>query len=431
MASVQADGRAALPSARSRSRRTMLILLFVIGIVAYADRQVIALLKPVLDREFGWSAADYATISSWSQLAIAFSLLASGWVTDRFGVRWTLGAGLAGWSLATVLHAAVSTVSGFLGVRIALGVFEGVGTPATMKAMAQYFAPDARGRMIGLLNAAPNLAAMLAPLLVSALSGYTGWRGTIVIVGSIGLVCTVLWFSQTDATHVPARVDVNAWSGKGAATSRPVVGGTGRRLTAAFALGKFLTDPVWWFLLFWLPDILHRRYGLDTAHLGAPLAVAYAMAALGSIIGGYAPAMLAGNGLSHERARRVVMGLAALCVLPLPLVLWIPTLGWGVLICGLALAAHQTFAVNLFGLLTEWLPHDQVGRGTGIGAFCGNIGGALALHIVGGFVAAGQLLPVLGYCAVAYVLGWGVLILCVPVRSLVALRKRADANAAQ
>lgn len=416
MASAQTRGRVASPPAR-RSERMMLILLFVIGIVAYADRQVIALLKPVLDREFGWSAGDYAAISSWSQMAIALSLLCSGWIVDRFGVRWTLGAGVAGWSLATILHAAVSTVPGFLGVRVALGVFEGVGTPATMKAVVQYVPPAARGRMIGLLNAAPNLAAMLTPLLVAALFGCAGWRGTIAIVGSIGLFCTLLWFRQTDAAPMPAGPGARAWPGDLPLARRPVPGPAGR-LIAAFALGKFLTDPVWWFLLFWLPDILHRRYGLDTAHLGVPLATAYAMAALGSLIGGYAPTMLARGGMSHESARRAVMGTAALCVLPLPLVLSMPTIGLGILVCGLALAAHQAFAVNLFGFLTEWLQHDRVGRGTGIGAFCGNVGGALALHVVGGFIAAGQLLPVLGYCAVAYVLGWCVLAILAPARLL-------------
>jgi ACS family hexuronate transporter-like MFS transporter len=184
-------------------------------------------------------------------------------------------------------------------------------------------------------------------------------------------------------------------------------------------VAKFLTDPVWWFLLFWLPDILHRRYGLNPVQLGVPVAVAYAMAAGGSVLGGYMPPFLARFGWEREGARRLVMGVAALCVLPLPLVLSAQGVVAGIALCGLALAAHQTFAANLFGFATEWLPPGRVGRGTGIGAFCGNIGGALALHVVGRFAGPnGTLLPVFLYCAVAYLLGWIALQMLAPCRIL-------------
>lgn len=396
-------------------------LLFMIGIIAYADRQIIALLKPELDRTFGWTATDYASISSWSQAAIAISLLTSGWLVDRLGLKKTLGAGLTGWSIATILHAAVRTIPGFVAVRVALGFFEGVGTPASMKAIRTTFARDAQGRIIGLLNAAPNLAAMATPLIVAFLFPLVGWRGTIVTVGASGLVCAVLWFrfalpGQFETTTAPDHDTAHS----GLPVWRSVTG---------FALGKLLTDPVWWFLLFWLPDLLHRRFELGPSSMGFPLAIAYGMAGIGSILGGYAPFLLMRAGLTHETSRRVIMALAALCVLPLPLLLTTSSLTFGVIICGLTLAAHQAFATNLFGFITEWAPARITGRATGVGAFAGNISGALMLHLVGRFAAPSHsLLPVFSYCAVAYILGWLSLALFAPVRQLLSKPKTSELN---
>lgn len=394
-------------------------LLFLIGIIAYADRQIIALLKPELDRIFGWTAADYASISSWSQATIAVSLLASGWLVDRLGIKRTLGVGLTGWSIATVLHAAVRSVSGFLAVRVALGLFEGVGTPASMKAIRTTFPREAQGRMIGLLNAAPNLAAMGTPLIVALLFPALGWRGTIITVGASGLLCAFLWFrfARVGGPEAPVLATGHA--------DQPAL--PAWRLIAGFALGKFLTDPVWWFLLFWLPDLLHRRFALEPSSMGFPLAIAYGMAGIGSVLGGYAPFFLTRTGCTHEAARRIVIALAALCVLPLPLLLTTSSLSLGIAVCGLTLAAHQAFATNLFGFITEWAPTRMTGRATGVGAFAGNMGGALMLHLLGRFAAPGQsMAPVFAYCAVAYILGWLSLSLLAPVRKL--LCKPVDAG---
>lgn len=397
-----------------RAKRQSVVLpslLFLIGIIAYADRQIIALLKPELDRIFGWTAADYASISSWSQATIAVSLLASGWLVDRLGIKKTLGIGLTGWSVATILHAAVRSVSGFLIVRVALGLFEGVGTPASMKAIRTTFPRAAQGRMIGLLNAAPNLAAMGTPLIVALLFPALGWRGTIITVGASGLLCAFLWFrfARVGGAEAPVLATDHA--------DHPAL--PAWRLITGFALGKFLTDPVWWFLLFWLPDLLHRRFALEPSSMGFPLAIAYGMAGIGSVLGGYAPFFLTRTGCTHEAARRIVMALAALCVLPLPLLLTTSSLSLGIAVCGLTLAAHQAFATNLFGFITEWSPTRMTGRATGVGAFAGNMGGALMLHLLGRFAAPGQSMePVFAYCAVAYLSGWLLLTLFAPVRKL-------------
>ncbi|MBS0983993.1 MFS transporter [Gluconobacter cerinus] len=401
------------PGKTERQFVLMPSLLFLIGIIAYADRQILALLKPELDRIFGWTAADYASISSWSQAAIAVSLLVSGCVVDRLGIKKTLGFGLTGWSIATILHAAVRSVSGFLAVRVALGLFEGVGTPASMKAIRTTFPRETQGRMIGLLNAAPNLAAMGTPLIVALLFPILGWRGTIITVGASGLFCALLWFRF-------ARVGDSEMAAVAIGHTEHTSLSTWRCVTG-FALGKFLTDPVWWFLLFWLPDLLHRRFALEASSMGFPLAVAYGMAGIGSILGGYAPFLLTRAGYRHETARRVIMASAALCALPLPLLLTTSSLALGIAVCGLTLAAHQAFATNLFGFITEWAPTRMTGRATGVGAFAGNIGGALMLHLLGQFAVPGQSMkPVFAYCAVAYILGWFALALFAPVQKLLA-----------
>lgn len=399
----------------------MPLLLFMISIIAYADRQIIALLKPELDRTFGWTSADYASISSWSQASIAVSLLASGWFVDRLGLKKTLGIGLTGWSIATILHAAVRTINGFVAVRVALGLFEGAGTPASMKAIRTTFSRNAQGRIIGVLNAAPNLAAMGTPLIVAFLFPLFGWRGTIVAVGASGVVCALVWFRFA---YPGTMREASQMENHHEQTALPVW-----RSVTGFALGKFLTDPVWWFLLFWLPDLLHRRFSLEPSSMGFPLAIAYGMAGIGSVLGGYAPFVLVRFGLTHEASRRAIMALAALCVLPLPLLLTTSSLALGIALCGLTLAAHQAFATNLFGFITEWAPTRITGRATGIGAFAGNIGGALMLHIVGRFAAPGQsMLAIFSYCAVAYVLGWLCLTLFAPARKLLSVPEKPIVN---
>lgn len=401
-----------VPVVPTRARILVLALLVLVTLVGYADRQVIALLKPVLDRELGWTASDYATISSGFQLAVAIGFLGAGWLVDRFGPRMALGVGLVGWSLCAVLHAAARSVTQFLVLRTGLGLFESVGTPAMMAAVSTTFRAAERGRVIGFLNAAPNLAAMLTPLLVGLLFPLVGWTGTVAIIGGSGFLCALAWMLVPLRRPTPDRANTGP-----TAAARPVDRHMLARMTAAFALSKLLTDPVWWFMLFWLPDLLHRRFGLDVAHLGLPLAAAYACAAAGSLLGGFLPHRLARGG-DPEPARRRVMAVAAACVLPVPLVLVCSSLATGVALVGLALAAHQAFAANLFGFASERVPAAHVGRVTSIGAFCGNLGGAIILRTAGG----SALLPVFGYCALAYLLAWCVFSLLAPLRRL----RRAD-----
>ncbi|MCQ8279147.1 MFS transporter [Acetobacteraceae bacterium KSS8] len=396
-----------------RLRVAVIVALVLATVVGYADRQVLALLKPVLDRQLGWSAAQYGAISATFQIAMAFGLLLAGWIVDRAGPRLALGAGLVGWSLFATAHALARTVPAFIVLRAGLGIFEAVGTPASMAAVTALFPRGLRGRVIGVLNAVPNAAAMLTPILVGLLFPWLGWTGTVAAIGVSGLVLAAFWFGLPLGglqTGEPRSVSPRTAAAP-AAGWRPV---------AAFALGKTLTDPVWWFMLYWLPDLLHRRFGLDTAHLPLPLVAIYAAAAAGSLMAGLWPARLVRNGMEPEAARRRMQIIAAFAVMPLPLCL-LPVAGLlaTVALVGLALFGHQAFATSLFSFVSERIPAGRVGRVAGIGAFCGNAAGAAALwgasRLLGG---PGGLLPILLYAASAYAIAACVFALLVPVRDL-------------
>ncbi len=389
----------------SRLRWAFLVLVFVVTIVGYADRQVIALLKPVLDRQFGWSGADYGLMTTGFQIAIALGLLGAGWFVDVGGVRWGFAIGLGGWSVAAMAHAACTTVGQFVAARVALGVFEAVGTPASMKAVTTFFPPEERTFAIGIGNIAPNLAAVITPLVVTSLYLATGWQMTFVALGGFGLLCLALWLVLP--IHRMERQPAAAVS----SLSQPTSILTDRHAWA-LALAKLLTDQAWWFMLFWLPDFLHRRFDLNMAHLGLPVASIYVLAGAGSLLGGVLPGVLAARGVAHARSR--VMAGAAITVLPIACILLVHSLWASVLIVGLALASHQAFATNIFGLAAAWFPSARVGTAVGFAAFFGNIGGAVSLHVAGLLQSHGNLLPMFFAAAGGYGLAWTTIRLLVP-----------------
>jgi ACS family hexuronate transporter-like MFS transporter len=381
----------------SRLRWAFLVLVFIVTMVSYADRQFLALLKPVLDKQFGWTGADYGLMTTGFQIAIALALLGAGWFMDVIGLRWGFAIGLGGWSAAAMAHAAAVTVNQFVAARVALGIFEAVGTPAGMKAVTTFFPPEERTFVIGIGNMAPNVAAVVTPLVVSGLYVAVGWQMTVLLLGAFGFVCLALWLALP--THRMEQEPTIIAS----APTKPAPLLTDRRMWA-LALAKLLTDQAWWFMLFWLPDFLHRRFDLNMAHLGLPVAVIYIMAGAGSFIGGALPSLLAARGV--QGARSLVMAGAAITVLPISCVLLVHSLWGTVLIAGLALASHQAFATNIFGLAAAWFPASRVGAVIGFAAFFGNIGGALALHEAGLLQSHGTLLPMFAAAAAGYGLAW-------------------------
>jgi len=390
-------------------RWVFLLLSFVITMVGYADRQFLALLKPALDAQFHWSPVAYGWMGTGFQLAIAISLLGAGWFLDRAGLRWGFAAGLFGWSLASGLHAFARSVPQFIAARVALGMCESVGTPAGMKALAMFFAPAERNLAIGITNTAPNIAAILTPLAVTALYALAGWQATVLCLAALGFVCLALWLSLPFARLAAAQPGV-------AAPATFLGGWRPYRDPQAWMLAgaKALTDQAWWFMLYWLPDFMHQRFALDMRALGAPVASIYALAACGALAGGVLPGLIRrATGRQAAAARRLAMAGFALCVTPIALIGLVQGEWPSVAVIGLALACHQGFATNIFAIAAEAFPAARIGTAIGFAAFFGNLGGAASVLLAGLLLRHGlTLAPMFALAAGGYGAAWCLLQAC-------------------
>jgi ACS family hexuronate transporter-like MFS transporter len=386
-------------------RRVLLGFLIAAAVINYADRQIIAVLKPAIAASLHWSDQDYGLLTSIFQFAAALAYVAAGWFVDKVGLKWANPLGVASWSLAAMGHVAVRTFAQFAMVRIALGATETVNTPAAVKTAAVFYAEAERPWVLGVLNAANNVGAIVTPLFVPAFAVAFGWRAAFICVGVVGLIWAALWFPLVFG-HLQDRQEVRA------AEPAAKVGfgeALADRRTWAIMGAKALIDQVWWFLLFWTPDLLSRVFHLGLSQIGAPLAVIYTSAALGSLAGGYVSGRLRRRGLGLDAAVKPVLLVCALLVTPVVLVLHVRQVWAAVAVLSLTLAAHQGFSTNLFALITDIIPTRRVGSVTSLGAFAGNLAGMSILALVGVSLSRGS-----GYgpfilltaCAYLLALGW-------------------------
>ncbi len=395
-------------SSLDRRRWLVVSLAFAAIMLNYVDRQIIAILKPTLQAQFNWTNRDYSHMASAYQLAAALSFLGSGWFIDRVGLRKGFAIGVGTWSLAGMAHALVATVSGFVTARVALGVAEAVGTPAQVKTAAAYFPPEQRSMMLGIGNMASNFGAVVSPLAVPPLALWLGWRSAFLITGGLGLVWVVVWLS----VNMPPASEPAATEG-----IAHVAWGSMLRNRRQWALvaAKVFSDGVWWFLLFFAPDLFHRRFGLSQGTLGWPVAFIYSMAALGSLAGGWLPSVLLRRGVAYNRARKGSMLLNALLILPVPLLLLTHDAWSGAAFLGLALFAHQGFSTNVFGMAADLFPPRVVGTAIGIAAFAGNLAGLAMIEAAGWSLDKGfGYGPMLFICAGSYLIGLGLVQVLVP-----------------
>ncbi|OWK29896.1 MFS transporter [Sphingomonas mucosissima] len=394
------------------TRRLLIVgLAFTAIMLNYVDRQIIALLKPMLQTEFGWSDRDYSHMASAFQFSAAVAFLGTGWFIDRIGLRRGFAIGVGAWSLAGMAHAFVSSVGGFVGVRAALGAAESIGTPAQVKTAATYFPPEQRSLMLGVGNMASNFGAVIAPLTIPALALALGWRAAFLIAGGLGLVWVVVWLAV--APRTPATSGNGAGGDRGA--SVPWSSLLRDRRQWAVIAAKALSDQVWWFLLFFMPDLFHRMFGLSQGSLGVPIATIYFLAALGSLSGGILPTYLLRRGVDVNRARKGSMLLYACLILPVPLVLLTgdPWVAAGLL--GLGLFAHQGFSTNVFAMTADIFPSRMIGTAIGIGAFAGNLSGMGMIELAGWSLDNGHgYTPLLLICGGSYLVALLLIHLLVP-----------------
>lgn len=393
-------------STANRGRWIVVTLVFFAIMLNYVDRQILALLKPTLEIEFRWSDQDYANMVSAFQIAAAVSFLGTGWFIDRVGLKLGFALGVGIWSLAGMAHAFSSTVSGFIGARMVLGAAESVGTPAAVKSSAVYFAQKDRSLALGIGNVAPNIGAIVTPLVVPAFAVAFGWRAAFLVAGGLGLLWVVAWLSL--------HVEPVAPEGEKPVPIRWVTLLRDRR-TVAIALAKILSDQVWFFMLSWLPDLFHRLFGMQQGTVGLPVAIVFVFAALGALSGGWLPTRLLARGWSVNRTRKTTLLVYALLVLPVPLVLYLQSPWLAALVLGLGLFAHQGFSTNVFALATDIVPARAVGSTIGIAAFCGNMWSIGLIQLPAWAFAHGLgYAPVLAICALSYLLALGCVQLILP-----------------
>jgi MFS transporter, ACS family, hexuronate transporter len=363
-------------------------LLFLATTINYIDRQVIGILKPTLSQELHWSETNYADIVFMFQLAYAAGYALGGRVMDLIGVRLGYAAAVVFWSLAAMAHSLMRTVAGFQAVRFALGLSEGGNFPAAIKCVSEWFPKSERALATGIFNAGSNVGALVTPLLVPWITVTFGWPTAFLLTGISGfawLICWLLWYQPPD--HHPKLSLAEKAYIQGDPPDPPIkipwLLLVRHRQTWAFAIGMFLSGPIWWMYLFWVPDFLHKKHGLDLLQLGPPLVVIYLMTDVGSIGGGWLSSWLIQRGWSVNAGRKTAMLACALCVVPIFFASQASSLWLAVFLIGLAASAHQGFSANLYTLVSDTIPRKAVSSVVGIGGMAGAIGGMLIAKFMG------------------------------------------------
>jgi MFS transporter, ACS family, aldohexuronate transporter len=373
-------------------RWTICALLFFATTINYIDRQILGILAPDLQKLIGWSESEYGYIVTAFQTAYAIGLLLFGRFIDKFGTRIGYLVAISIWSLAAMAHAAARTAFGFGVARFSLGLGESGNFPSAIKAVAEWFPKKERALATGIFNAGCNVGAVIAPAVVPWITVTFGWPAAFLMTGAIGFVWVVFWALLYEVPEKKKSLSRRELDHILSDPAEPTPEKTGwlsllrYRQTWAIVIGKFLTDPIWWFYLYWLGKFLNARFGLTLIKLGLPLIAVYALADVGSIGGGWVSSALIKKGRTVSRSRKAVMLACALCVVPVMAANQVSGLWSAVLLIGLAAGAHQAWSANIFTFASDMFPKKAVGSVTGLGGMAGAIGGmvfsTLAGHIL-------------------------------------------------
>jgi len=384
----QAAAAATVPSRLGYFRWIICGLLLLGTTKNYMDRQVLGVLKTTLQHDFSWNEIQYGNLVSAFQIAYAAGMLLVGGLIDRLGTRLGYALAMIFWSLASMGTALASSLTGFRMSRYALGFGEAAVFPASIKAVAEWFPKKERALATGIFNAGTNVGAIITPLIVPWIVLRWGWQGAFVGIGAIGFVWLFIWLliyrKPEDHRGVSkAELDYIRSDPQEPAGKTKWVRLFPLRQTWAFAMGKFLTDPVWWFYLFWVPGFLQSKHGLALTGIGIPIMAIYLISDVGSVAGGWLSSSLIKRGRSVNAARKIAMLICAVGVLPVVFAYRVESTLSAVLLIGLAAACHQGFSANLYTLTSDMFPVRAVGSVTGIGGMAGAIGGWLMAKVVG------------------------------------------------
>lgn len=409
-------------ASQKRVRYGILALLFFGTTINYIDRQVIGLLKPTLEKEFNWTETDYSNIVMAFSAAYATGLMGFGRWIDKIGTKLGYSVSVFFWSIAAVAHAFAKSTFGFGLARIGLGVAEAGNFPAAIKSVAEWFPKKERALATGIFNSGANVGAVVAPIMVPAILGAYGWQEAFVITGAVGFIWLLFWskFYETPALHKKISKEefdyIHSDNEIVSATEVPVKWTALFKIkqTWAFIFGKLLTDPVWWFFLFWLPSYFSETFNLDLKKPSLPLVIVYTATTIGSIGGGYLSSYLIKKGWNVQRARKTTMFIIALCVLPIMLAQFTKNIWVAVGLISLAAAAHQAWSANIFTTVSDYFPKKDISSVVGIGGMAGSVGGILFPLAIGMILDHYKLLGNItaGYniifimCGSAYLLAW-------------------------
>ena len=421
-------------------RWTICALLFFATTINYLDRSVISLLKPYLEVQFKWTEGDYSYIVMAFQVSYAAGMIFVGRFIDKVGTKLGYALSTLAWSLAAMGHALAQSTLGFGIARSALGISEAGNFPAAIKTVSEWFPKKERAYATGIFNSGANIGAIVAPLTVPWIAEKMGWDWAFILTGAIGFIWLILWVFIYEIPAKNKRLSKEEFAYINGDIDEPVDTEEkppktswfkllGFKQTWAFVLGKFLTDPVWWFYLFWLPAFLDAQYNIKGTAMALPVALVYTMSTIGSIGGGWLPLFLVNKGWPVFRARKMSMLIYAFCVIPVIFAQWLGSLNmWlAVFIIGFATSAHQAWSANIFTTVSDMFPKRTVASVTGLGGMSGSVGGILIAWFAGMLFDKYKLLGNIetGYyimffiCGSAYLVAWLVMHLLVPKMKMV------------
>src|SRR5258708_1527703 len=363
-------------------------LLFLGVTKNYMDRQVLGVLKGPLQHQFGWDDVYYGHLVTAFQTAYALGMISVGRLIDRLGTRIGYALAMVFWSVASMAHAAANSFVTFAIARAALGFGEAGVFPASIKSVSEWFPKKERALATGIFNAGTNVGAIVTPLIVPWIADHLGWRWAFLLTGALGCAWLILWLVLYERPELHPcctngeREDIQSDPVESAQKTkwRELLP---RRQTWAFAAGKFMIDPIWWFYLFWIPDYLQRKHGLHLTQIGLPILVIYVISDAGSVAGGWLSSSLIRRNVSVNASRKWAMFICALSVIPVAVVYRVSGLWPATLLIGLAAAGHQGFSANLFTVASDLFPSRAVATVVGIGGMAGAVGGMLIAEIVG------------------------------------------------